>query len=257
MGKIRVDQLLVKRGLVESRETAQRLILARKILVNGLPAQKPSQHVSEDASMEVLEGMKYASRGGLKLEAALDAFKINVQGHIAVDIGASTGGFTDCLLQRGAKRVYAVDVGYGQISWKLREDTRVIILERTNARYLTAGQFPDPIEIAVIDVSFISASKILEPLATITEEAVLLLKPQFEAGPEDVPRGGVIRDPAVHRKVLEDFFSRLQHWKPVGLIESPVPGTSGNREFLVHLKGTIFEGMPEEKLEKRIRELTP
>lgn len=256
MGKIRVDQLLVKRGLVESRETAQRLILARKILVNGLPAQKASQHVSEDASMEVIEGMKYASRGGLKLEAALDAFSIPIEDRIAVDIGASTGGFTDCLLQRGAKRVYAVDVGYGQFAWKLREDPRVIIMERTNARYLTANEFPDPIEIAVIDVSFISALKILEPLASITEEAVLLLKPQFEAGPKDVPRGGVIRDPAIHRKVLEDFFSQLQHWKAAGLIESPVPGTSGNREFLVHLKGTIFEGMPEEELQKKIQELT-
>jgi 23S rRNA (cytidine1920-2'-O)/16S rRNA (cytidine1409-2'-O)-methyltransferase len=254
--KIRIDQLLVKRGLLESRETAQRLILARKILVNGLPAEKASQNVAEDASIEVIEGLKYVSRGGLKLEAALDAFAIDVKDRIALDVGASTGGFTDCLLQRGAKRVYAVDVGYGQLAWKLREDPRVVVTERTNARYLSVEQFPDPIDIAVADVSFISVLKILEPLINITQEAIILLKPQFEAGPDDVPRGGVIRDPVIHRKVLKEFHRNLQSWKVAGVIGSPIEGTSGNREFLVHLKGSNFEGLSDEEFETRVEELT-
>lgn len=254
--KIRIDQLLVKRGLLESRETAQRLILARKILVNGLPAEKASQNVAEDASIEIIEGLKYVSRGGLKLEAALDAFAVDVKDRIAIDIGASTGGFTDCLLQKGAKRVYAVDVGYGQFAWKLREDPRVNVIERTNARYLTVEEFAEPIDIAVVDVSFISALKILDPLINITKEAIILLKPQFEAGPDDVPRGGVIRDPAIHRKVLKDFYRNLQDWKVAGVIGSPIAGASGNREFLVHLIGADFEGLSENEFEKRIEELT-
>jgi 23S rRNA (cytidine1920-2'-O)/16S rRNA (cytidine1409-2'-O)-methyltransferase len=241
--------------LLESRETAQRLILARKILVNGLPAEKASQNVAEDATIEVVEALKYVSRGGLKLEAALDAFEVDIENRIALDIGASTGGFTDCLLQRGAKRVYAVDVGYGQLAWKLRQDSRVVVIERTNARYLTVERFPDSIDIAVVDASFISALKILEPLITITQEAIILLKPQFEAGPNDVPRGGVIRDPSVHRKVLKDFFHKLETWKVAGVIDSPIAGTSGNREFLVHLKGSSFEGLSENDFEKRIEEL--
>jgi 23S rRNA (cytidine1920-2'-O)/16S rRNA (cytidine1409-2'-O)-methyltransferase len=256
MAKVRIDQLLVKRGMVESREMAQRLILARKILVNGLPPDKASQQYPEDAQLEVVEGMKYVSRGGLKLEAGLNDFGIDVSGMITADIGASTGGFTDCMLQRGAKRVYAVDVGYGQLSWKLREDSRVIIMERTNARYLTPENFPEPIQFAAIDVSFIGAAKILQPLASITSEAVLLLKPQFEAGPQDVPRGGVIKDPAIHRKVLQEFFSHVENWQVMGLMESPLPGTSGNREFLVHLKGLYSKGIEEEDLEKKIQELT-
>jgi len=254
--KIRIDQLLVKRGLLESRETAQRLILARKILVNGLPAEKASQNVAENASIEVIEGLKYVSRGGLKLEAALDAFAVDIKDRIALDIGASTGGFTDCLLQRGAKRVYAVDVGYGQLAWKLREDPRVKVIERTNARYLTVDQFADPIDIAVVDVSFISVLKILHPLINITQEAIILLKPQFEAGPDDVPRGGVIRDPAIHRKVLTDFYRNLESWKVAGVIESPIAGASGNHEFLVHLRRTDFEGVSGFEFEKRIEELT-
>jgi 23S rRNA (cytidine1920-2'-O)/16S rRNA (cytidine1409-2'-O)-methyltransferase len=254
--KIRIDQLLVKRGLLESRETAQRLILARKILVNGFPIEKASQNVAEDASVEIIEGLKYVSRGGLKLEAALDTFAVDVKDRIAIDIGASTGGFTDCLLQKGAKRVYAVDVGYGQLAWKLRQDPRVNVIERTNARYLTVEQFAEPIDIAVVDVSFISALKILEPLINITKEAIILLKPQFEAGPDDVPRGGVIRDPAIHRKVLKDFYRNLPIWKVAGVIDSPIAGASGNREFLVHLKGRDFEGLSENAFEKRIEELT-
>ncbi len=256
MAKVRIDQLLVKRGLVESRETAQRLILARKILVNGLPPDKASQQYSEDVELKLIEGMKFVSRGGLKLEAALDRFRIDVTNIITADIGSSTGGFTDCLLQRGAKRVYAVDVGYGQLSWKLREDPRVTIMERKNARYLTSENFPESIQLAVVDVSFIGAAKILEPLASITSETVLLLKPQFEAGPQDVPRGGVIKDPSIHRKVLQDFSKELRHWTITGLMESPISGTSGNREFLVHLKRSPSVGLNNEELQKQIQELT-
>jgi len=246
MPKLRIDQLLVKRGLVESRETAQRLILAKKVLVENLPVTKSSQMVSESAEVRLVENLKYVSRGGLKLEYALDQFGIDVTAKIVVDIGASTGGFTDCLLQRGAGKVYVVDVGYGQLAWKLRNDPRIIILERTNARFLTQDMFPDPIDLAVIDVSFIGSSKILEPLTAITKEVVLLLKPQFEAGPQDVPKGGVIRDPKIHRQVLAQFYQQLETLKVYGLVESPISGSSGNREFLVHLRTDSTEAELEE-----------
>lgn len=235
MKKIRIDQLMVQRELVESREAAQRLILAHKVMIGDKYAEKPGQQVAANADVRVLEPLKYVSRGGYKLEHALDAFGIDVTGKTALDVGASTGGFTDCLLQRGARKVYALDVGYGQFAWKLREDPRVTLIERTNARFLTADSFPEPIDLAVMDVSFISAGKILEPLTRITREIVFLFKPQFEAGPQDVPRGGVIKDPRIHSKILQQFFSDLPLWKVAGLISSPIEGGSGNREFLVHL----------------------
>jgi 23S rRNA (cytidine1920-2'-O)/16S rRNA (cytidine1409-2'-O)-methyltransferase len=189
----------------------------------------------------------------LKLEAALDAFKIDVAEKVVIDIGASTGGFTDCLLQRAARKVYCVDVGYGQLSWKLRHDPRVVVMERTNARTLTKEKFAESIDLAVIDVSFISAYKILDPLSKITEEAILLLKPQFEAGPDDVPKGGVIRDRATHEKVLRTFYNQITPWRIHGLIESPILGGSGNKEFLVHLLKA--PGWTEEHYHSRIREL--
>lgn len=256
---MRIDLLLVQRGLVETRETAQRLILAKKVKLGDSFAIKAGQLVPEDAEIQVLEGLKYVSRGGFKLEKALDEFRIDVRGKVVADIGASTGGFADCLLQRGAAKIFAVDVGYGQLSWRLREDKRVVVMERMNARHLTRNDFPDSIDLAVIDVSFIGASKILEPLANITNEAVLLLKPQFEAGPDDVPKGGVIRDPKVHRKVLTTFFEDLTQWKAAGLVESPIEGSSGNREFLVHLKlnPDMESALTEELLRKRIEELAP
>jgi len=251
--KERLDQLLVKRGLVESRETAQKLILAGQIMIGQVPATKAGKLVPSDADVRVLETLKYASRGGLKMEAALDRFAIPVVDKIVVDIGASTGGFTDCLLQQNARKVYCVDVGYGQLAWRLRHDPRVKVMERTNARYLTKETFAEKIDLAVIDVSFISAYKILEPLGKITNEAVLLLKPQFEAGPKDVPKGGVIRDPAIHSKVLTTFFHQVHPWHIHGLIESPILGGSGNKEFLVHLSKE--PGWTEEQYAARVREL--
>jgi 23S rRNA (cytidine1920-2'-O)/16S rRNA (cytidine1409-2'-O)-methyltransferase len=254
--RIRIDQLLVKRGLVESRETAQRLILAHKVQIGDQYAQKPGQTVPEDADVRVLEELKYVSRGGLKLEKALEEFKIDVSGKVVLDVGASTGGFTDCVLQYGGMRVYAVDVGYGQLAWKLRQDTRVKIMERANARNLVKTAFEEKIDLAVIDVSFIGAEKVLAPLAEITAEAILLLKPQFQAGPEDVPRGGVIKDQRIHARVLTGFFSSLKLWKVYGLIASPIFGASGNREFLVHLKLSGSGEWTADQLAARIKELT-
>jgi 23S rRNA (cytidine1920-2'-O)/16S rRNA (cytidine1409-2'-O)-methyltransferase len=234
-GKQRLDQLLVQRGLVESREAAQKLILAGQVMIGHVPAAKAGQLTREDADIRILQGLKYASRGGLKLEAALDAFGVDVSGKVGLDIGASTGGFTDCLLQRNAARIYCIDVGYGQLAWRLRHDPREKVMERTHARNLNRQMFPETIDFAVMDVSFIGAKKILEPLAEITNEVILLFKPQFEAGPKDVPKGGIIRDPAIHARVLLDFFVKDSPWHVIGLIDSPIPGGSGNREFLVHL----------------------
>ena len=251
--KERLDQLLVKRGLVDSREAAQKLILAGQVLIGQTPATKAGKMVPLDADLRVVQGLKYVSRGGLKLESALDSFAIDPAGKTVIDIGASTGGFTDCLLQRNARKVYCVDVGYGQLAWKLRHDSRVQVMERTNARYLTKEKFPEKIDLAVIDVSFISAYKVLEPLANITNQVVLLLKPQFEAGPADVPKGGIIRDSAVHSKVLSSFYQQIAPWQIHGLIESPIPGGSGNKEFLVHLSKE--PGWSKEQYTEKIREL--
>lgn len=251
--RMRVDQLLVQRGLVDSRETAQRLILAGKVLAGQSPVAKASRLVDEQAPLTIQDGPKYVSRGGLKLERALDHFELDVTNTIVIDVGASTGGFTDALLQRGAGKVYAIDVGYGQIAWKLRQDPRVVLLERTNARRLARAMIPDPVDLAVVDVSFISAHLILKPLAGITNKVVLLLKPQFEAGPRDVPRGGVIRDPQVHRRVLLDFCRQLQDWQVHGMIDSPILGGDGNREFLLHLKTT--KGWSAEQCEAGVEEL--
>ena len=251
--KQRIDQLLVKRGLVESRETAQKLILAGQVMIGQIPASKAGQLVAEDSDLRLLETLKYVSRGGLKLESALDAFEVQVAGKIVLDVGSSTGGFTDCLLQRNAKQVYCIDVGYGQLAWKLRHDPRVKVMERTNARYLTASSFPDSIDLAVMDVSFIGAHKIMDPLAGITDELVLLLKPQFEAGPADVPKGGIIRDSEIHKRVLLDFYHRIEPWQIHGLIDSPLLGGSGNREFLVHLRKE--PGWNEDKFNEKVREL--
>lgn len=251
--KMRIDLLMVQKGLVESRETAQRLILAGKVLIGEKPVVKASQTAGLDEPVTLLEGLKYAGRGGLKLEKALEEFKIDVTNRVVVDVGASTGGFTDALLQRGAARVYAVDVGYGQLAWKLRQDPRVTLMERTNARSLTPSMFAEPVGLAVMDVSFISAHLILEPLAAITLEVVVLVKPQFEAGPRDVPRGGVIRDPEVHRRVLSEFCRQLHVWHVHGMIDSPIRGGEGNREFLLYLKQA--EGWTSERIESRIEEL--
>lgn len=237
--KRRLDLLLVERGLTESRARAQRLIMANVVRVDGQPVDKPGTRVPEDAKITVEQGLPYASRGGLKLEAALDAFSISVTGVVAADVGASTGGFTDCLLQRGARRVYAIDVGYGQLAWTLRQDPRVVVMERTNARHVAA--LPEQVGFASIDVSFISLRLILPRVRgwLLPDAAVVpLLKPQFEAGREQVGKGGVVRDPAVHRQVLEHILgwaSTLQLY-PWGVIRSPLEGPAGNIEFLALLR---------------------
>lgn len=229
--------LLHKRGLAESRERARRLIMAAQVLVDGQVVDKPGTCVPTTATLEVAEGLPYVSRGGLKLQAALQAFPIEIQGRVVADIGASTGGFTDCLLQRGARRVYAIDVGYGQLAWKLRQDPRVVVLERVNVRYLHA--LPEPVDLATIDASFISLKLVLPaviPLLTPEGQIVALIKPQFEAGRAQVGKGGVVKDTLVHRAVLHDVLCwALEHGLPVqGLILSPLRGPAGNREFLAH-----------------------
>lgn len=239
--KERLDSLLVGRGLVESREQAQRLILAGAVTVDGEVRDKPGQRISADSLVEVRQALPYVSRGGVKLAAALDEFGLPVTGLVAVDVGASTGGFTDCLLQRGAARVYAIDVGYGQLAWKLRNDPRVVVLERTNIRYLEQLPGGDLADLAVIDASFISLAlvlpatlRLLKPVAQI----VALIKPQFEAGKEQVSKGGVVRDPRIHRRVIEETVALAGQLGlgVAGLTVSPAPGPAGNVEFLIWLR---------------------
>lgn len=238
--KQRLDLLLVERGLVESRERARRLILAGQVRVDGAVVDKAGAPVRADAPLEVRESLPYVSRGGLKLAAALDDFGMDVRGLAAVDVGASTGGFTDCLLQRGAARVYAIDVGYGQLAWKLRSDPRVVSLERTNIRHLEA--LPDDVlaDLAVIDASFISLALVLPATLRLLApdgEIVALVKPQFEAGREQVGKGGVVRSTGVHRDVLERTLALAEPLAlhPAGITVSPAPGPAGNIEFLLRL----------------------
>lgn len=239
--KQRLDTLLVMRGLAESREKARGLIMAGDVLVDGAPANKPGRLVSSKAHLRVREALPYASRGGIKLAAALDAFGVDPSGLIAVDVGASTGGFTDCLLQRGADHVYAIDVGYGQMAWRLRNDSRVTLLERTNARYLEALPDGALVDLAVVDVSFISLRLVLPAVARFlrpTGQVIALIKPQFEAGRRQVGKNGVVRDPAIHRQVLEDVlgWAATHGWCGEGLIPSPITGPKGNVEFLCLLR---------------------
>ena len=239
--RLRLDQLLVARGLAESRERARRLIMAGEVTVAGAVADKAGHVVASDADIVVRAQMPFVSRGGLKLEAALDAFALDVSGLTALDVGASTGGFTDCLLQRGAARVYAVDVGYGQLAWKLRSDARVVAIERTNIRYLEALPGGALADIAVIDASFIGLSLVLPAtlrLLAPTGTIVALVKPQFEAGKGQVGAGGVVRDPATHRRVLEEVAASAADSALVvaGVVVSPAPGPAGNIEFLLHLR---------------------
>lgn len=233
-----MDVLLVERGLAESREKAKRLIMAGEVLVGDRVVDKPGTRVAEDAEIRLRATLPYVSRGGLKLEAALDRFGVAVAGKVAADVGASTGGFTDCLLQRGAARVYAIDVGYGQLAWKLRNDPRVVVLERTNIRYLES--LPEPVDLATVDVSFISLELVLPVVVRLLKpegEIIALIKPQFEAGREHVGKGGVVRDPEVHRSVLERITAwALEHGLAVrGLMRSPLKGPAGNVEFLAYL----------------------
>jgi 23S rRNA (cytidine1920-2'-O)/16S rRNA (cytidine1409-2'-O)-methyltransferase len=237
----RADQLLVEQGLAESRTKAQALILAGLVSCGAQRVDKPGEQLPADALL-ALKGRDHpwVSRGGVKLAHALDHFRIVVDGSVALDIGASTGGFTEVLLDRGARRVYAVDVGHGQLAWKLRQDTRVIVHERRNARHLTRADIPEAADLITCDASFIGLATVLPAsLALAAEKAqlVALVKPQFEAGPSRVGKGGVVRDPAVHREVCEDtaaWIAAQPGWSVVGIVESPILGPEGNREFLLY-----------------------
>ncbi|MDR3277351.1 MAG: TlyA family RNA methyltransferase [Oscillospiraceae bacterium] len=241
MKKTRLDVLLFERGLTESREKARATVMSGVVFVNGRRADTPGSSVPDDCDIEVRGGtLKYVSRGGYKLERALDAFAIAPEGKLCLDCGASTGGFTDCLLQRGAARVYAVDVGYGQLAWSLRQDGRVVSIERANARYLTRAQIPETPSLAVIDVSFISLSLILpvvRGLAARDAEAVCLIKPQFEAGRDRVGKKGVVRDAETHVEVLDGFVKNAGNagFSVRGITYSPIKGPEGNIEFLGYL----------------------
>ncbi len=244
--RLRLDQALVDRELCESREQAKRAVMAGAVRVNGHPARKASDVIEDADQLEILARDKFVSRGGLKLEHGLEVFHIDANELIAIDLGASTGGFTDCLLQRGAKKVFAVDVGQGQLAWKLRQDPRVVVMEKTNARHLLPASFPQPLEpvdLVVVDCSFISLRSILPaavPLLRPSGRLIALIKPQFEAGKAEADRGrGVISDPAVHQRVIDElraFISKETPLKWRDLTESPIQGPAGNREFLVLLE---------------------
>ena len=242
--KQRLDQLLVARGYFESREKAQRAIMAGTVNVGEQRADKPGTKVPEDAVISVKQAERYVGRGGLKMEAALANFAVNPIGQVCLDIGASTGGFTDCLLQHGAAKVYAIDVGHSQLDWKIRSDPRVVVREKLNARYLTRDDIPDPIEVCVIDVSFISLTLILPPAVALLSNGgviVPLIKPQFELRKEDVGKGGVVRDPALHAQAVEKvraFVSTLPGVAWTGVMESPILGGEGNKEFLACIRAS-------------------
>ncbi len=250
--KRRVDQLLVERGLANSRTIAQRMVMAGQVRAGGELVHKSSETVASDVILEVKGGPRYVSRAGEKLEAALDAFQISPEDRICADVGSSTGGFTDCLLQRGAKHIYAIDVGKGQLHWKLRQDDRIAILEDTNARYL--NELPEAVSLVTIDVSFISAVKILAQAVRWLDqqgEMVVLIKPQFEAGRGKVGKGGIVKDPLIHREVLELFSqgsSELGLYSH-GLIRSPVLGAKGNQEYLTWLRPNRGEVSVEKLIE--------
>ncbi len=237
--KARLDVLLVERGLAETRARARAYIMAGEVSVDGERVDKAGTTVLRDAQIELATPMPYVSRGGYKLAGALDELDVSVEGRVAADVGACTGGFTDVLLQRGAARVYSLDVGQGQLMWKLRQDERVVVLEKTNARYVEA--LAEPVSLVVIDVSFISLKLILPAVRkwlTADADVVALIKPQFEAGPESVGKGGIVRDPAVHRMVLTDLveWAIQEGWGVRGLVRSAIQGTGGNIEYLVWLR---------------------
>jgi len=240
MAKERVDKLLVDRGLVESRSKAQALIMAGLVYVGTQRIDKPGQTLPPDCEL-LLKGQDHpwVSRGGLKLAKALEHFAIDPAGMVGADIGASTGGFTDVLLNHGAAKVYAVDVGHGQLAWKLRNDPRVIVLEKTNARHLATSEIPDPLDIVVCDASFIGLQTVLPAALALTKPtafAAALIKPQFEVGPGQVGKGGVVRDPELHQAVVDRitaWFAGLPGWSVIGVTESPILGPEGNKEFLI------------------------
>ena len=265
MAKKRLDVMLVEQGLAESREKAKAIIMSGIVYVDGEKEDKAGSTFAETANIEVRgKTLKYVSRGGLKLEKAMQVFPIELEGKVCMDVGASTGGFTDCMLQNGAVKVYSVDVGYGQLAWKLREDERVICMEKTNIRYVKPEDIDDKIEFASVDVSFISLSKVLPPLRNLLKEdaeVVCLIKPQFEAGREKVGKKGVVRDKSVHVEVIENVscFALVSGFEILGLDFSPVKGPEGNIEYLIHLRKTaeIQENdiLLEEDYKKTIKQL--
>lgn len=241
MAKERLDVLLVQRGLCPSREKAQRVIMAGGVFSGGTRLDKASQQFSADTPLEVREADRYVGRGGHKLEAALTHFAIDPSGRVCLDVGASTGGFTDCLLQHGAARVYALDVGHGQLDWKIRNDPRVVVMEHCNARHLQPGDLPEKVDLAVADVSFISLTLVLPPAAGVLTDGgviVALIKPQFELSRAEVGRGGVVRDEALRHKAVEKIraFAAGAGWTWCGVVASPITGADGNREFLCLLR---------------------
>lgn len=247
MKKIRLDQLVFDLGLTESREKAKTTIMSGLVFVDGQRADKPGMQVAPDASVDVKgSALPYVSRGGFKLEKALKVFPINPAGKICMDCGASTGGFTDVLLKSGAARVYSIDVGYGQLAWSLRQDERVVNMERTNIRYISSEQVPEPIDIAVMDLSFISIKLVLPAVCALLKDGadiMCLIKPQFEAGREDVGKKGVVRDKAVHLSVIESVlqFAASTGLTVMGLDYSPIKGPEGNREYLCYMKKGSFD----------------
>ena len=257
MSKIRLDQYLCQNGLVQSRERAKALIMSGIVFVNEQKADKAGEMIAPDAKVEVRgHDIGYVSRGGLKLEKAMQVFPMRPDGKVCMDIGASTGGFTDCMLQNGASKVYAIDVGYGQFAWKLRNDERVVCLEKTNVRYVTHEQVPDEGDFASIDVSFISLTKVLPAVLGVLGEKgqlVCLIKPQFEAGREKVGKKGVVRDSSVHREVIEMIveYVRTQSLGILGLDFSPIKGPEGNIEYLIYLDKSR-SGMHEDEVQARV-----
>ena len=256
VSKQRIDNILVSRGLVESREKARALVMAGDVLVGGRMVSKPGMLVGDDAEVTVQRGLEFVGRGGTKLAHALDEFSLDVNSLVAVDVGASTGGFTDCLLQRGARRVYAVDVGYGQLDYRLRQDPRVVVLERVNARY--PFTLPETVDMATVDLSFISVEKVLPAVAALVKDGgwlIVLLKPPFEAGRREVGRGGVVKEPMVHAAVLGRFINWVirNGFRLGGLTPSPILGAAGNREFFVLLrKPGETSGLPQGKIEPKV-----
>jgi 23S rRNA (cytidine1920-2'-O)/16S rRNA (cytidine1409-2'-O)-methyltransferase len=234
----RLDRLMVDRGLVESREKAQALIMAGEVLVDGRKASKPGESVPTTSAIELLAKPRFVGRGGIKLQAALDRFHLDPSGMTCLDVGASTGGFTDCLLQNGAARVHALDVGHGQFDWKLRNDPRVVVYEGVNARHLTQQTIGEPVDLAVCDVSFISVTLILPAIETCLKpqgQMIVLVKPQFEAGRDQVGKGGIVRDPEVQQAAVDKVAAAVEalqfRWATT---DSPIPGAEGNREILLH-----------------------
>ena len=239
--KARIDQVLVDRGFFESRERAQRAIMAGEVRVGDRVFAKAAELIEDDAPISVAQAPQFASRGALKLAGALDHFALDVTSKLALDIGASTGGFTDCLLQRGAAKVYAVDVGHGQLAWKLRNDPRVVVIEKVNARFLSREHVPEDVDLCVVDVSFISLTLILPrafELLTKNGMTLALIKPQFELERRDVGRGGIVRDPALHEKAQQKIVNFVEAAKfcVAGLVPSPITGTDGNQEFFICIR---------------------